>query len=45
MNKKTYENPESELLMVRFEESMMASEFKVQQLEEGNSSWWDDDEE
>ena len=45
MIKKTYENPESELIAVRFEENLMASEFEVKQLQEGNSSWWDDDEE
>ena len=46
MNKKLqYSAPEAELLVVRFEGNLMASEFEVKQLEEGNSSWWDDDEE
>ena len=40
-----YEAPDAELLVVRFEESLLASEFKVNQLQEGNSSWWADDEE
>lgn len=46
MNKKLmYSAPEAELLVVRFEENMMASEFEVKQLEEGNSSWWVDEDE
>lgn len=46
MNKKQYfEAPQAELIVVRIEENMMASEFEVKQLEEGNSSWWDDEDE
>ena len=45
MNKKTYfEAPSAELIVVRFEENMMTSDFKVQQLQQGNTSWWEDDE-
>ena len=46
MNKKLlYSAPEAELLVVKFEENMMTSEFEVKQLSEGNSSWWVDEEE
>ncbi len=45
MIKKTYENPESELICIRFEENMMASDFETKQLQQGNTNWWDDGEE
>ncbi len=46
MKKKLYlESPQAELIIVRFEENMMASDFEVKQLQQGNSSWWDDEEE
>jgi len=44
IKKSFYEAPEAELLLVKFEESFLASEFKVNQLQEGNTSWWADDE-
>lgn len=45
MNKKLlYSAPEAELLVIKTEENFLASEFEVKQLQEGNSSWWDDEE-
>lgn len=45
MNKKLYlEAPQAELIVVRFEENMMASDFETKQLQEGNTNWWTDDE-
>ena len=44
MKKSFYETPEAELLLVKFEENLLASEFKPTQLQEGNTSWWADDE-
>lgn len=45
MIKNNYEQPSAELIVVRFEENLLASEFGVQQLQEGNSNWWQDEEE
>ncbi|MBR5678736.1 MAG: hypothetical protein IKX20_11485 [Paludibacteraceae bacterium] len=43
--KQFYEAPEAELLVVRFEENLMASPFTITQVEQGNTNWWEDDEE
>jgi hypothetical protein len=45
MIKNNYEQPSAELIVVRFEENMMASDFETKQLQEGNTNWWNDDEE
>ena len=45
LKKQLYEAPDAELLVVKFEENLLASPFKVNQLQEGNTSWWDDEEE
>ena len=45
MNKKlTYEQPSCDLFVIKVEENFLASEFEVKQLQEGNSSWWNDEE-
>ena len=45
MIKNNYEQPSAELIVVRFEENMMASDFETKQLQQGNTNWWDDGEE
>ena len=45
IQKQLYSAPEAELLVVRFEGNFMASDFEVNQLKEGKSSWWDDEDE
>ena len=43
LKKHLYEAPDAELLVIDYEENLLASEFKPGQLEEGNSDWWDDE--
>ena len=42
---KFYEAPESEPIFVRIEDNLLASDFKATKLNEGNTTWWDDEEE
>lgn len=40
-----YEVPDAELIVFNCQKALMASDFKTEQLTEGNSSWWNDEEE